>query len=204
MPLRLPSRPLVINRRRCGRRWPDDAKPNLRRRGAACDGLDGRKISGCGRCTRPRPPRFAANEAHHVAPVNLIAPDRSCPIEVWALEIDQDADGPGELGLELCDDVVNVAQSVMCAWLMSRGTRRRPPRIGAAHCLFGIGGRTERGDDLDTAISPHWDSLRLWIGEADSQSRSLPYRPRRKRCAYSRVHAVLVSRIVNALSSVHM
>jgi hypothetical protein len=101
--------------------------------------------------------RFAADEAQHVAFVEL---DRArlelADAELGALQIDQDADGPRELGLQFAHDRVNVAQALM------RGmTHVHAEHVGARleqapHGFFVVGGRPERCDDLDPAIAPHW------------------------------------------------
>ena len=102
--------------------------------------------------------RFAPDEAHHVA---FVEPDRArlelADAELRSLEIDQNADGAGELGLELADDGVDVAQAVMRGVAHVHAEHVGPRLEQAAHRLFVVGGRTERGDDLDPAISPHWD-----------------------------------------------
>ena len=58
--------------------------------------------------------RLAPDEAHHVA---FGEPDRAgfefADAELWSLEIDQDADGARELGLELAHCGMDVAQAVM-------------------------------------------------------------------------------------------
>jgi hypothetical protein len=71
------------------------------------------------------------------------------------LQIDEDADGAGELRLDLADDGVRLAQHLgrrmahIDAKHVGAGFEQRPDR------LFVVGGRTEGGDDLDSAIAPH-------------------------------------------------
>ena len=122
-------------------------------------GLDGLEDLGMGQQHATQPAdRFAPDEADDFA---FGQPHRAgfelADAELRSLEIDQNADRPGELDLELADDGMDVAQAVMrgVAHIHAEyvGTRLEQ----AAHRLFVVGGRTERGDDLDPAISPHWD-----------------------------------------------
>ncbi len=102
--------------------------------------------------------QFAADEAQHVA---LGEPDPArlelADAEFGSLEVDQNADGAGEFGLELADDGVDVAQAVMRGVAHVHAEHVGAGLEQASHRLFVVGGRTERGDDLDPAISPHWD-----------------------------------------------
>ena len=96
-------------------------------------------------------------KSQHVAFIEL---DRArlelADAELGALQIDQDADRAREFGLQFAHDRMNVAQALM------RGvTHVHAEHVGArfeqaSHRCFVVGGRTERGDDLDPAISPHW------------------------------------------------
>src|SRR5690606_25416542 len=89
---------------------------------------------------------------------------------------DENANGPRELGLELADDGVDLAQGFM------RGvTHVHAENVGArleqaAHRFFILGGRSERGDDLDPAITPHCDGFASSSGSVRRtvQSRSSP------------------------------
>ena len=102
--------------------------------------------------------RFAADEGQHVAFVEL---DRArlelADAELRPLEVYEAADRARGLDLKIAHDAVGLAQALMrrVAHVHAEYVRARMEQ--ASHRLFVVGGRTERGDDLDPAISPHWD-----------------------------------------------
>ena len=101
---------------------------------------------------------LATDEAQDVA---LGQPDGAevelADAELGSLQVDQDADRPREFDLELTHRRVDVAQAVMrrVAHIHAKHVGARLEQ--AAHRFFVVGGRTERGDDLDPAFSPHCD-----------------------------------------------
>ena len=101
--------------------------------------------------------RFAADEGQHVAFVEL---DRArlelADAELGALQIDEEADRPREFRLQFAHDRVNVAQALMRGMAHVHAEYVGARLEQAPHRCFVVGGRTERGDDLDPAIAPHW------------------------------------------------
>ena len=100
--------------------------------------------------------RLAADETHYVT---LGEPNGArfelADAELRPLQIDQNADRAGELELDLVNDGVCFPQE-----LWRRMTHIDAKNVGArleqsADHLFVVGGRTEGGDDLDSAIAPH-------------------------------------------------
>ena len=100
--------------------------------------------------------RFAADETHDVSLGEAEGAGLEfADSEFRTLQIYEDADRARELCLDLADEGVRLAQYL----------RRRMAHIDAKHIgagyeqrtdhFFVVGGRTEGGDDLDSAIAPH-------------------------------------------------
>ncbi len=75
--------------------------------------------------------------------------------QLRTLQVDEDADRTGEFRFDLADDRVRLPQSVG-----ARMAHVDAENVGAgfeqpADHFFVVGGRTEGGDDLDSAITPH-------------------------------------------------
>ena len=75
--------------------------------------------------------------------------------ELGPLQIDEDADRAGELGFDLADDGVCVANHLGRGVTHIDAEHVRSGLEQRADLFFVVGGRTERGDDLDPAVAPH-------------------------------------------------